>query len=92
MRSHIDGERKGGVDHSAAYDTGRLAGAIVGYLLVYGGIIALGVFFGKRLARKRDVSFVRWPLNVALVLVVVLLLGQCANRNQAQGVVSGVEA
>lgn len=80
------------MEHSAAYDAGRLVGAIVGYLLVYGGIIALGVFFGKRLARKRDVGFVRWPLNLALVLVVLLLVGQCANRNQAQGVVSGMEA
>lgn len=80
------------MDHSAAYDTGRLAGTVIGYLLVYGGMIALGVFFGKRLARKRDVGFVRWPLNLALVLVLLLIAGQCANRNQAQGVASSMEA
>jgi len=80
------------VDHSAAYDSGRLAGAVIGYLLVYGGVIALGVFFGKRLARRRDVGFVRWPLSLALVLVVLLLAGQCAGSNQRQGVASGVEA
>ncbi|WHU02727.1 hypothetical protein [Sphingomonas sp. NIBR02145] len=55
-------------------------------------MIALGVFFGKRLARKRDVGFVRWPLNLALVLVLLLIAGQCANRNQAQGVASSMEA
>ncbi len=80
------------MDHSAAYDAGRLAGTVIGYLLVYGGLIALGVFFGRRLAGKREVGFVRWPLSLALVLVVLLLAGQCANRNQAPGVASGVEA
>jgi predicted MFS family arabinose efflux permease len=80
------------VDHSAAYDAGRVAGAIIGYLLVYGGVIALGVFFGKRLARKRDIGFVRWPLALALMLVLLLLAGQCAKYGQAPGVASGVEA
>lgn len=68
------------MDHSA-YDAGRAAGAIVGYLLIYGGVIALGVFFGNRLARKRGVLFVRWPLHVAFALVLLLLAGQCAGRS-----------
>lgn len=79
------------MDHSA-YDAGRAVGAIVGYVLIYGGIIALGAFVGKRLARERGVVFVRWPLHLAFALVLLLLAGQCASRSQAQTVTRGAEA
>ncbi|MEP9357900.1 hypothetical protein [Sphingomonas sp. KR3-1] len=79
------------MDHSAAYDAGHAAGAIIGYVLIYGGIIALGVFVGNRLARKRDTRFVRWPLLIAFGLVLLLLAGQCANPGRAQAALRGVQ-
>jgi uncharacterized membrane protein HdeD (DUF308 family) len=78
------------VDQSAAYDAGRVVGTIVGYLLIYGGILALGVFFGKRIARKRGSGFVRWPLQLAIGVVVLLVLGQCAGRNAARAAPTGI--
>ncbi|MDG2534986.1 hypothetical protein P6144_15105 [Sphingomonas sp. HITSZ_GF] len=80
------------MEHSAAYGAGYAAGTLIGYLLFYGGILALGVFFGKRLARKRDTGFVRWPLHVAFALIVLLLMGQCAGRSGAQDVTSSAQA
>ena len=75
------------MDHSTAHDAGYAIGMLVGHLLFYGGLIALGVYFGNRLARnRRGVVFVRWPVGVALTVIVLLLAGQCAAPTKAQGV------
>jgi TonB family protein len=61
--------------HSAAYDAGHTFGII--FFSV--GILAIGVYFGNRLAAKRnDAIFVRWPVGVALGVDLLALLGQCS--------------
>jgi len=80
------------VDHSAAYDAGRAAGAILGYAVIYGGILALGAFIGNRLARKRGTLFVRWPLHVAFALVLLLLASQCGQRSRSQATMVAIQA
>jgi hypothetical protein len=71
------------MDDPSTYNAGHAIGSIVTYVVLFGGILALGMFFGNRLARKRGVPFVRWPLGVAFALVLLLLAGQCSRPSQA---------
>ena len=65
---------------SAAYNAGHIFGTFVFII----GILAIGVYFGNRLARNRDDGiFVRWPVGVALAVVLLGLLGQCSAPTQA---------
>ncbi|WP_324750642.1 hypothetical protein SH591_04110 [Sphingomonas sp. LY54] len=74
----------------SAYDVGQSVGTFVGYIVIYGGILALGVYAGKRLTRAReDGSSARWPLGSAVALVLLLLLGQCSAALQAGTVGAG---
>lgn len=73
---------------SAAYNSGHSVGTVVAYIVIYGGILALGVYFGNRLGRKReDGMFVRWPVGAALALVLLLLVGQCSAPAKAEAAV-----
>lgn len=72
------------MDQATAHGAGYAAGTIFGYLFLYGGLLALGIFFGKRLARKRDTAFVRWPVGVACALILLLLAGQCSRTARAR--------
>ena len=73
---------------SASYNAGHSVGTVVAYIVIYGGILALGVYFGNRLGRKReDGMFVRWPLGAAVALVLLLLVGQCSAPAKAEGAV-----
>ena len=54
-------------------------------IAMYVGILAIGVYFGHRLGKKRnDGIFVRWPVGVALVIDLLAMLGQCAAPAKAQ--------
>lgn len=59
------------------------AGQAVGEIVFYIGVVALGVFFGKRLGRKRGGKFVWWPVLVAVALVLVALFGKVSSASQA---------
>ena len=73
------------MNQSTAYGAGESVGALIAYIVIYGGVLALGVYFGNRLARKReDGSFVRWPVGVAIAIVLLLMIGQCSSPSQAQ--------
>jgi len=68
--------------HSAAYNAGHILGTIA----FISGILAIGLYFGNRLARKReDGIFVRWPVGVALAVILLGLLGQCSAPTRAAG-------
>ena len=67
------------MNQSAAFEAGNSVGTLAGYIVIYGGILALGYFFGNRLGRRREGVFVRWPLGVAILLVLILLAGQCSS-------------
>ena len=75
------------MNESGAYNAGQSVGTIIAYLAIYGGIIALGIYFGNRLGRKKDGIFVRWPVGVAIVIVLVLMAGQCSAPANASRVV-----
>jgi hypothetical protein len=69
------------VANSAAYNAGHAFGTVAFII----GVLAIGVYFGNRLARKRDDGiFVRWPVGVALAVVLLGLLGQCSAPSQAK--------
>jgi hypothetical protein len=71
------------VNHSAAYNAGQTFGMIAMYV----GILAIGIYFGHRLGKKRnDGIFVRWPVGVALAIDLLAMLGQCTAPVQAQTV------
>ena len=86
------------MDQSAAYNAGQTTGTIIAFIAIYGGILALGYYFGNRLGRTRgDGTLVRWPIGVACVLVLLLMIGHCTAPSNAQevspartGVPSGV--
>ena len=57
----------------------------MGYVILYGALLAVGIYFGKRLGNKReDGLFVRWPVGVALGFMFLLLAGQCSSPSAAQ--------
>lgn len=67
------------MENSASFNAGVVLGHLVGFVLLYGGILALGVYFAGRLSRNRGYGDkVRWPIVVAFLLDIVLLLGQCS--------------
>jgi len=69
------------VENSAAFNAGQVFGSLVVLVI----ILAIGVYFGNRLARKRDDGlFVRWPVGVALAVDLVAILGQCSTPGHAQ--------
>jgi TonB family protein len=68
------------VVHSAAYSVGHTFGTIFFFV----GVLAIGVYFGNRLGKKRnDGIFVRWPVGAALAVDLLALLGQCSGPTQA---------
>jgi hypothetical protein len=72
------------LEHSAGYNAGVGIGFMLSLLLIYGGIIVIGFFVSRWLTRsRRDGRKVRWPLWVAIALVLLILLGQLgsAGRN-----------
>ena len=73
------------MDQSGAYNAGHSVGIIIACIVIYGGIIALGVYFGRRLSRRRgDGVAVHWPVGVAVTLILLLLIGQCSTANKAR--------
>jgi hypothetical protein len=63
------------VNNSPAYNLGYALGPIIFGVVV----IAIGIYFGNRLGRKRgDGIFVRWPVGVALAIVFLGVAGQCS--------------
>ena len=75
------------MNQSTAFNAGHLVGVSIAYIVIYGGILALGIYFGRRLARKRgDGTAVRWPVGVAVAVIALLALGQCSAAIQAKPV------
>jgi hypothetical protein len=73
------------MNQSNAYDAGYSMGTVVAFIVIYGGIIALGWYFGRLIGRKREEgSFARWPLGLAVAVDLVLLAGQCSAPIKAQ--------
>lgn len=73
------------MNQSAAFNAGHAAGTAMGYVILFGGLLALGIYFGNRLSKKRDDgTFVRWPVGVALAVILLLLAGQCSSASAGQ--------
>lgn len=67
------------MQNDAAFNAGFMVGQAIGYVIVLVGVIAAGAYFSKRLTRKRgDGKKVLWPLGVAVILLLLMILGQVA--------------
>ena len=72
------------MEQSAAYNAGVGIGFLLSLLLIYGGILAIGFFASRWLSKGRsDGRNVRWPLWIAIALVVLIGLGQLASLGHA---------
>lgn len=79
------------MNQSAAFNVGYSVGTVLAFITFYGGILALGIYFAKRLARKRDDGVpVHWPIGLAVAVDVLLLLGQCSGSTATQAETSAV--
>ncbi|WP_442679574.1 hypothetical protein ACSBM8_19135 [Sphingomonas sp. ASY06-1R] len=73
------------MEHSAGYNAGVGIGFLLSLLLIYGAIILIGIFVSRWLTRSRgDGRKIRWPLWVAIALVLLMLLGQLGSLGRAQ--------
>ena len=70
------------MSQSGAFNAGHVIGTIVAYV----GIIGIGIYFGNRLGKKKDGIFVRWPVGVAIVIVLLAMVGQCSAPAKANSV------
>ena len=77
------------MNNSAEYNAGYALGSVLAPIILAGIVLAIGIYFGNRLARKRnDGIFVRWPVGVALGVILFGALAQCsqpAATNQVSG-------
>lgn len=72
------------MDQSAAYNTGAGIGFLFSQLLIYGVILVVGILVSRWLSKGRsDGRKVRWPLWIAIALIVLIILGQLASLGRA---------
>lgn len=71
------------MNEADAYNVGYSFGTIGAAIIIYGGIIAIGVYFGNRLGQKRDGVFVRWPVGLAIAIALLLMVGRCSDPKEA---------
>lgn len=71
------------MNQSTAFDAGHLVGTVIAFVAIYGGILALGLYFARRLTAKRENgTAVHWPVGLALALILLLLIGQCSTSGE----------